>query len=325
MLGESEDRILQELKSAGDKGLSNKDLLKIPGMFPSNLSKFLKRLQDPSQAVIERDVKSRRYRILDAGQDALNRKDDMLIISRSKRSFSRELEPSDEIVAPRVLPVQASIYLNEQILAQSRMISRQEGISEADVQKQILAELAESTAYAFEQMLRDKFYRLVQEWHTYHVQQMPRKKRREYLGKVHPDWPLPLGGSTLDHVEAEYMKEKFPEGGPDMALKDFLDFEAALVVKVSRARIIEDLGEVKDRLVMRILADIGDDNLYMDLNQVLPVMFSLGLITRNELRECLRGGGKRGRERVVHKLWDTYYERAWHKKYVKTPVVSVVG
>lgn len=318
-LGESKNRILQELNNAGDKGRSFKDLLMIPGMFPSNLSKFLKRLQDPSQSLVERDVNTRKYRILEAGEEALKRRDDIVIISRTKRSFSRELKPSNEVVAPRVLPVQASIYLNEQIAAAADMIAREQGLSEPEVQKQILAELAEGTAYAFEQMLNEKFHRLVDDSRVYRVQQMPRNKRRDHLSKVHPGWPgVRLNGALLDHVEAEYMKEKFPEGGPNMTLEDLLDFEAALVVRISHASIMKDLQGIKNRFVMRILADIKNPELSTDPNEIMPVMGQLGLITPSELEEYAKAAGtKRGRERVLDKLWEAYHERAWHKKYEK--------
>jgi len=114
ILGNGEKKILDALNNAKPEGgLKNQHLLRLAGMYPANLAKFLKRLQAGPQPMIRRDPQTRKYQILEPGEQTLGVTDHITLISRTKRVYSRRLEPNNEAVAPRILPVQASMYLNE--------------------------------------------------------------------------------------------------------------------------------------------------------------------------------------------------------------------
>jgi len=188
-LSSGERRILEELQRAKDRHagnpserewLSNKRLLELADMFPSNLAKFLRRLR-VERGFIERDPETREYMILELGVAGLKRSDDMGISFASKNAYFKDLEPSNEVVAPRILPVQAAVYMNEEIATATEEVAKQEGVKTTEVRDRLLSDLARETASAFEEMLRQRFYRLVDSWETYKIQQMSPSDRDKHF------------------------------------------------------------------------------------------------------------------------------------------------
>ena len=323
-----ERKILEELQAAKDRHeewVSNKSLSKLPNMFPSNLAKFLKRLR-VERGLIERDPETGEYRILGLGLEALKRSDDMGISFASKRAKFRELEPSNDVVAPRIIPVQASVYLNEEIEAAAERVAEEEGLTWPEARDKLLFDLAEQTAYAFEQMLRERFYRLVDNWEVHTVRQMSPPDRNKYFrgfGWVFDGKKVPLGEQERISLEESFRKEKLPAGEPDLSIENILDFEAALIVKVSRTAIMKDLQGTKDRLTLRILSDFSNPDIRTYPDKTMPVMAKAGLITQEEFQAYHKAKRTRDRENVLRKLWDAYFLKAWGKEPEKVKIYKV--
>jgi hypothetical protein len=314
-LSDGERKILEALDTAKNRSLLNKSLLSLPGMFPSNLAKFLRRLQE--RGLIERDIKTREYRILELGLEGLRRTDDMGISFTSKNAYFKELEPDNEMVAPRIVPVQATIYMNEEIAAAAKDVAREEGVKTTEARDRLLSSLAEQTAYAFEKMLLQRFYGLVDGWETYKIQQMSPADRTGYLRAYG------LDGELLEELGAYHMNQKLPQGGPDLSIENVLDFEAALIVKVSRTGIMKDLQHTKDRLTHRILNDFSNPDIRTYPDKTMPVMAKAGLITQQELQAYQKAKRKRDRDRALTKLREDYFFKAWGKAPEKVHVVKI--
>jgi len=327
-------KILDALREADQtpnaRGLTFGDLLERTGLDRSILSQYLKDLQDGD--LVERTT-DRRYLILDQGKEALDRRDDVLVISRSGKVLRKEVQPSQDVLAPRIFPIDASIYINpetEQLIEEAA--EELEGtvnpdgtkppVSKEEAIRTVLAEITEPIATHFDTMFLRRFYKLTEDWRVYRAQQMQPAERRDYLREFH-HWIMPAGRganarrqmeSTLDQLETQYMHQKFPEGGlPPLAFETILDFEAAVVVSVSRDRLKNEATTIRNRFALLLLTFAINEG--GPLPRLPPggltAMSETGIITPEELEECRSAKGNKQRLRVLQRMWDKYYRLAW--------------
>jgi DNA-binding MarR family transcriptional regulator len=324
------------------QGLTFGDLLERTGLDRSILSQYLKDLQDAE--LIERTT-NRRYLILDQGRQALVRRDDVLVISRSGKVLRKEIQPSNDVLAPRVFPVDASIYVNpeiEQLIEEAA--EELEGtvnpdgtkppVSKEEAIRTVLAEITEPIVTAFDTMFLRRFYKLAEDWRVYRIQQMQPAERRDYLRGFH-HWIMPARRdanartemeSTLNQLESQYMHQTFPEGGPPpLSFKTILDFEAAVVVSVSRDRLKNEATTIRNRFALLLLtfAINAGDGIPRLPPGALTAMSETGIITPEELEECRQAKGSTQRLRVLQRMSDKYYRLAWGKDPTRTRDIHV--
>jgi hypothetical protein len=325
-LGESESRILQELKNAGEKGLSNKELLKIPGMFPSNLSKFLKRLQAPTEPLIERDVKTRRYRILKAGGEVLNTRDEILIISKNRRLEWFDIPSRPPIppekgpdlgLGPYILPARTSTYSSSIEEEDTRVyLDFLHFFHTGRVPENPELEVVDSIVSDLEMFFIFRFARLAKDYDVYRVQQMPQRERRAHLRMLAgPYQPREKLREAVDKLEAEYMKKEFPTGPPDLSSDNILDYEGAFLVTISREAIRKDAEKIKKKLLLTALT-VGIPGISRD--QIILAMGKAGIITDEEARRYFRAKGTIARYRCAEKLRKAYRDQLLRARLLET-------
>jgi DNA-binding MarR family transcriptional regulator len=327
-------KILDALREADQtpnaRGLTFGDLLERTGLDRSILSQYLKDLQDGD--LVERTT-DRRYLILDQGKEALDRRDDVLVISRSGKVLRKEIQPSQDVLAPRIFPIDASIYINpetEQLIEEAaeelggtvNPDGTKPPVSKEEAIRTVLAEITDPIATHFDTMFLRRFYKLAEDWRVYRVQQMQPAERRDYLREFH-HWIMPAERdanarrqmeSTLDQLERQYVHQKFPEGGPSpLAFETILDFEAAVVVSVSRDRLKNEATTIRNRLALLLLsfAIHGGDLLPRLPPGSLSAMAETGIITPEEFEQYRMAKGSKQRLRILQTMWLKYYRLAW--------------
>jgi len=279
-------------------------------MYRSNLSKFLKRLQ--VNRLIERDIVTRKYRIIESGKNALNKRDDVQIIASNRRILESELQPNypeyPHETGPLLMPVTAAVYLSPEIevvindtLEESRTTNNQ------DVKQVVLAELAEPTVRLFEDMLVRRFNNLSRDLLAYGVQKMSPADRKRYFQrhfwmiagkKVQPD------EHTIEVTKQLYMEHKLPPEGPDLSIENVLDYEAALVVQVSRESLRKNMEAIKNRLAWRLLSDLIQNPSRLK-DHILAAMAKAGIISPDEHKAYFKARSEKSGRRVLINMWRT--------------------
>src|SRR5208282_5671095 len=307
----AEYRILEALEEAEEKGgLSNTDLrLKVDGMYPSNLSKFLKRLQ--TNHLIERDIVTRKYRIMESGENALHKRDDVQIITSNRRILESELQPNypeyPNEIGPVLMPMTAAVYLSPEIESMINDTSEGSRTANQDAKKVILAELAEPTVQLFEEMLVRRFKNLSTDLLAYRIQKMSPADRKKYFQSYHQRIGksiLPPDEHTIEVMEQLYMEHRLPPEGPDLSIENVLNYEAALVVQVSRERLRKDLQAIKDRLAWRLLSDLIQNPSHL-MDHILVAMAKTGIMSSDECKAYFKARHEKSGRRVLVDLWRT--------------------
>jgi hypothetical protein len=280
---------------------------------------------------------------LEQGREALDRRDDILILSRTGKLLRREIQPNRDLAAPRIFPIEASIYLSPEIerlvedTAEELVASKGPSIKNEEAKDALLAEIADPLAAHFDTLFLQRFFGLAEDWRVYRVQQMEREKRREYLHEFH--YPITHFGRsanarqqterTLDQLEKQYMAQKFPERGPpSLAFETVLDFEAAVVVSVSRERLKKDATAIRNRFALYLLSLAIPGGLRDTMMVRLPAgglgaMAEAGIITDEEFEQFRQAKTERQRVKVLQNMWRKYYKLSWRSDYEPPHIYKV--
>lgn len=322
-LSPGKEKILKVLQEAGENGLSFKELREKTGLAGSILSHYLQQLLDDS--MIEKLW--RKYRVLDEGREALSIRDDILLISRTKKVIRKELLPNPEKIAPRIFPIDVSIHLSpeiEKLLDLTREdleFTKGPPISKEELYETLLGEIAEPIAAHFDTMFITKFYSLTQDLLAYDIQQMQPAERRDFLSRLH-QMELPIGRDattlerrkrTLDFYEDEYMRQKFPPEGPSLTFESLLDFEGAVIAHVSREKLKKDQDNIRNRFTAYMLAATVNRLLAQPPHFVYTMM-KAGMITPEEYEKYRQAKGSKNTKRVLRHLLKKYYTLAWGER-----------
>lgn len=343
-----EERILAELKKAQEAvetadGLKHKELLDRTGLARSILSQYLYDLQ--KIGLIERTLE-RKYRIKEAGNDVLRKRDDVLIILGSKKVLQKEIEPSQHVDAPLVLPVDAAIYVSpeiEQLIEEAadelegtaRRYGTKPPVSKEEAIRSVLAEITEPIAAHLDTMFLRRFLKLDEDRRAYQIQQMSPLARRKYFldhYRIMPAGKDPNAQrkmkETLNDLERQYMDQKFPEGGPPpLTFETVLDFEAAVVVKVSRERLKKDATAIRNRFALYLLSlaipgGLQDTVKMRLLPRGLSAMAEAGIITDEEFQQFRNAKNEKQRMKVIHDMGRKYYGLAWGIEYEAPLIIT---
>jgi DNA-binding MarR family transcriptional regulator len=310
-LGEAEQR------PNATQGFTFGDLLERTGLDRSILSQYLKNLQDGE--LIKRTT-DRRYLILDQGRQALATRDDIFVISRNTEILHEQIVPDVRVGVPKILPTEVKVYGGPDI---KRLIeSRAVGADKKEAKYSVLAEMAAPITAHLERIFVNRFTALAQDWSDYYLQQMQRTERRRYLQKRY-SWQLPNREErdrTLDHLESLYMRRKWPEGGPPpLTLDTILDFEALVLVKVSREKIAKDRERIRCGLAAHLLGCFLRKDSPLDLSFVAPMVQS-GIITTDDLQEYKQAKDHKRRLRILREL-KTKYDKLAKAPYAGLPKI----
>jgi DNA-binding MarR family transcriptional regulator len=317
-LAPGEDKILDCLR-AGPMTFTT--LHEKTGLARSILTRYLKQLQ--KKRMVERTLEERKYCLLNEGRKAVSCRDDILLITRTDQVLRNEIRPNPD--KPQILPVDVSTYLSPEvkdllvIVLEELKETKGPTVTEDEAQHDLLREIGSQAISHFEDIFVRRFLKIAKDWHVYSIQQMNPAERRKFLKRLHC-WELVLGRSaaarrsreaTLDKLEKEYMRYELPEGGPTINFDDALNFEASLVVGVSREKIREDSEKIRNRLTTYLLEKELDERIEKPPG-ILLAMMKTGMITNEEFEEY---GQARTRDkiRVIRQLHRKYYNLAWGK------------
>ena len=306
-------------------GLTFGGLIETTDLDRSILSQYLRDLQEMTPPLILR-TPDRKYHLLEGGKEVLSRRDDVAVILRSGKVLRREIQPDPKITAPRIFPIEASVYVSgvEKLVdetAEDLRLTRGSLASKDEAQHALLAEMADPIALRFDTIFTLRFWNLAADWFVYDIQQMQPAKRRNYLRKLHR-LDLTSGRTAaerrqddrfLDDIEHDYMSRKLPEGGPPpLTFENLLNFEAAYVVSVPRETLKKDPEKIRNRFATHLLTLMVDPTRMKPPN-LWVAMAEAGIITSEESEEYYRAKGPRQRERVLRELWKKHFLLAWGK------------
>jgi DNA-binding HxlR family transcriptional regulator len=329
-----EERILAELHLAEEnnrKGLSYGELRQKTGLSDSILSEYVRRLQNKDR--ISR-MADRKYRINEAGRQALDKTDTIQVISRTPQMLRREVEITPDMFKnlasafpSRVLPIQGSVYQSayagseatRKVLSQfTRMTEElEEDLDRAHLERTLIEESAKLTGGLFDNLLFLRFLILTTDWILYRVQKMnpqERKKflRREFLRGVKSKEELQR---RLNSIERQIVALNFPEDGPHLTLDNILDFETAVVLRISAERTKKDVEKLRYRLAAFLLGELGPLH-YREPDRWPSVyvegMARAGIITDKDARRFIGAReGSAARSKLFTILWNKYYTLAF--------------
>jgi len=286
------DKILKALRGAEessqtahleDEGLTFTQLFESTGLARSILSRYLEELFNKKQ--IEKTW--RKYRITGTGKEVLEVKDDIAVISRTKRIVRKELAPNLETtVFPAMLPVEVSIYLNSEInklvdtTKEDLLLTKGPPVSKDEALETLLSKIALPTSKYFDDMLVSRF----------------------------------MGLPGMD-----YRNQKIPQGGPKMAFQSLLDLEGAVLVRLSRDKLRIDQENIRNRFTVNLLNKVLGGKYEIPIN-TFTVMKELGMITSEECDKYEQARDPRSEKRVLSQLLKKYDALAWgERKRTRTP------
>lgn len=313
-------KVLQEADSNlvnDKKWLSNSEIIEKVGHHKSIVCKYLQALVSEDQIKRGTGKNWRKYGISKMGQETLENKDVISMISRGTKIIQKEILPDSKRLAPRILPINVAVYSSPEIEKLKDLVkdelefTKSSPLSKKYLDETVLADIAEPIATHFEGMLMKKFYDFDHNLLVFKVQQMDSKKRRNFLKKLHY-YELPLGRASiirsevenkLDKIEKEYMSQEFPSGPP--SFDDLLNFEEAVLVRVSKKELIKDREKIRNRLTAFLIA------LVLNLDFAPPPYFfetmkQLGMITDEEYKKRLHTRTEKQREKLLKELLKKY-------------------
>lgn len=326
------EKILRVLREADSdlehdkKWLSNEEIVQKVGHHKSIVCKYLRELITNGQIEKGPGKHWRKYGISNMGREILEKKDIILMISRSKKIIEKEISPDSKRLAPRILPINVAVYSSPEIdklrnlLKDELEFTKEFPLSQKYLDEIILADIAEPIAAHFEYQLMKKFYDFDRKLLVFKIKQMDSKKRRNFLKKLHK-YELPLGKGTaiqskvdnkLDKIEKEYTSQEFPLGPP--SFDNLLDFEEYALVSISKERIIKDKEKIRNRLTAFLI------NAILNLDFAPPPYFfetmkQLGMITDDEYKKRLRTRSKKQHEKLLKELSKKYYTLSYGESH----------
>jgi hypothetical protein len=280
----------------------------------------LRRLKDLS--LIDRGG-DRKYRLMTEGNDALRRSDDIAILSRSRRLLQGEIEPRKEYDHPRIFPIDVSIYVGSEIerkieeIQEEPDMERTGPLSKDEAKSLLLVQAASDVSRIFEDLFYRRFAGMVDDWRVYSIQRTTPTERRNILRRTHGIVFLGTSGTkerelnerTLDDIERMYMSRKLPDNVQPPNLATMMDFEAALVVSVSPAKLKRSAERVKNRFALFLL-ELARDSGY-SAPRILHDIGQAGIIASEELQEYRTARGGKQRSKAIQRLWAKYHKLAW--------------
>jgi hypothetical protein len=276
----------------------------------------------------------RRYRINEAGRQALDKRDTIQVISRTPQMLRKEVDIEPDAFKnlasafpSRVLPIQGSVYQSayagseaaRTVLSQFTRITEEleESLDRAHLERTLIEESAKLAGGLFDNLLFLRFLILTTDWILYRVQRMnpeERKKflRREFLRGVKSKEELER---RLNSIERQIVDLKFPENGPRLTLDNILDFETAVVLRISAERTKKDVEKIRYRLAAFLLGELGPLH-YRDLDRwpslYVEGMAKAGIITYEQARRYINTReGSAARSKLSTVLWNKYWQLAF--------------
>jgi DNA-binding HxlR family transcriptional regulator len=320
-LVEAEVRILEALREArpNEYGLTNKELQKIPGLFPSNLSKFLKRLQ--ASGLVQRDPETRRYRATPSGKSVSNATE-MDIITRDNQNKKLTLKlksNADDIYWIGIFPVEATIYLSPEIESLIRDVKSHK----ADVYQ------AKDTVFRYAvRPVETHFERLFFLRLSTFIENYIKDLRQQNNGTNL--WSSSISqNATFTKLIPTLRKQHNAIDSSKYGLSRLLDFNAAILVKVWKEGIAANLEDVKDRIVVHVLVDVKQaldeaahlrrvkdqasrNVLVMTVIVWLGAITKMGLLSAEEFDRVCQAKSVKGINTVVTMLATNYYAKVYH-------------
>jgi DNA-binding HxlR family transcriptional regulator len=316
-LAPGEQKILKQLEVANT---AYKDLRTSADLSDSILSEYLRRLQ---QSRLIRREPDRKYSLVAEGRDALRRSDDIAIVSKTGRLLLGEIEPRREYDHPCIFPIDVSIYVGPEIerrieeIQEEPDMERTGPVSKDEAKQLLLVQAASEVSRIFEDLFYRRFAGMVDDWRVHSIQRMNPVERRAMLRRTHRIALLEANGSherelserTLDDIERMYMRRKLPDNVQPPNLAAMMDFEAALVVSVSPAKLKKSAERVKNRFALFLLGLARDSD--YSAPRILDDMTRAGIIPPQELQDYRTAKGGKQRSRVIQRLWAKYHKLAW--------------
>jgi hypothetical protein len=330
-LAPGEHKILKQLE-LGDASYG--DLKAGTGLADSILSEYLRRLQ---RVLLISRGPERKYRLLAEGRDALRRSDDIAIVCKSGRLLQREIEPSEDYVSPRIFPIDVSIYVSPEVERviednlEEMQAERAGRVGKDEPKQRLLVQVASDVSRIFEDLFYRRFTGMFDDWWVYRLQRMKPAERKSLLRRVH-HLELPRGSGphqrdqierTLDEIDRMYMSRKLAESVSPPNLPSMMDFEAALVVSVSPAKLRRNAEKIKNRFAVHLLSFAFDSHYYAA--RILQEMAEAGIITQEQFAEYDHAKNRTTKAWALRKLYRIYYELAWGKKLPTEHVVTIRG
>ena len=313
----AETRILEALQKPPN-GLLNAELQKIPGLYPSNLSKFLKRLQ--AKGLVQRDPETRRYRATPSGKSVSN-VTEMDIITRDNQNKKLTLKlrsNADDIYWIGIFPVEATVYLSPEIENLIRDVkSDKVGVSQA--KDTVFRYAVRPVETFFERLLFLRLGAFVEDYRNDLRQQ--NNGTNLWNSRVSQN-------ATFTEIIAAFRKQHNAIDSSKYRLSHLLDFNAAIVVKVWREGLDENLEDVKNRILVHQLADVkealdevarlkdrGSRKLFvMPLIAWLGAITKMGLLSAEEFDRICQAKSVKGINAVVMTLATNYYAKVYREK-----------
>jgi hypothetical protein len=316
-LGVATTRILEALQKAPD-GLTYTELLELPGLYPSNLSKFLIRLQ--GNGLVQKDPKTRTYRATPSGKSVSNATE-MDIITRDgqKKKLTLKLKSNaDDIYWISIFPVEASIYLSPEIENLIRDV-KNDKVDAYRAKDTVFRYAVRPVETFFERLF---FLRLSTFIETYfndmHQQNSGTNLWNSSISKK----------ATLTELIHTLRRQHNAIDSSKYGLSRLLDFNAAIVVKVCKEGLTANLEDVRNRILVHQLVDVkqaldevarlkdegGRKIFVMPLIAWLGAITRMGLLSTEEFDRICQAKSVKGINAVVKALATNYYAKVYGEK-----------
>ena len=311
----AELRIVEALENAPN-GLRNGELQKRANLHPSNLSKFLKRLQ--TSGLVYRDPETRRYKPMPLSRTVSNTTEmDIITRDASKKLTLKLTSNADDIFWVGIFPIEASIYLSPEVSQMVNDLKKDTGdLNQA--KDTVFRYAVRPVETLFERLFFYKFNSLAKDYFTALCQQDSGAKF----------WNTPISQMEKQPFAKmiSILKEQYATiDSSRYNLSHLLDFNAAIVVKVWSQALANHSEDVKNRIAMNLLIDMergldglahlmGRKLIVMPLMAYLSLMAKTGLLSKEDFEQVCQAKSIEGLGRAVRRLAFRYYVKIYHEK-----------
>lgn len=287
---DAQSEILEKLSAKGDIGLGFENILKETGRSRGIVNKHLRELYKHGMVERKPGYGRQNYRISKKGNQLLDTKEEIYIISRTTKLLQKEIIPDPEFIVdppshPRgIFPFNVSVYLDKD--TESRLKRREGSEIESrkkkmkftnissvknEVQKRFLNQLTYNLTSYYDTWLAARLEHAIEYWTDHKISQLPPKERRKYVYSLHNYHPgKDISKMTENELakhkrlkkfveddERYYLNVKFPRETDVWynTLEEFLNFEIACVVRISSKRLKEEAENIRKRLLKWLLDD----------------------------------------------------------------------